>query len=82
MKPYYLHILGGIIMKKKLFVILGILAAMDLTDILAKGQLLGGLDELETDEPVETFKTYAGNMIRGKIVLKVADFWKHLISHM
>lgn len=69
-------------MKKKLFVFLGIMAAMDLVDVLAKGQMLGSLDMLETDEPVETFKTDVESMFRGKMILKVAEFWKHLYQNM
>lgn len=67
---------------KKLFVFLGFLAAMDLTDVLAKGQLLGTLDMIEEDKSVETFKQYCGDMIRGKMILKVAEFWKHLCQNM
>lgn len=63
-------------MKKKLFVILGIVAAMDLTDILTKGHLLGSLEMIETDKLVENFRESARTKVRGKMILKVAEFWK------
>ena len=55
-----------------------VLALMDLTDICAKGHMLCGLDEVYPDEAKNIRNEFAKVGLRGKMINKVADYFKQM----